>query len=76
MKRLNNYIEFKEANPQSGNNPDLFTYEMPVTIQNRGKIEIYHHDKDSSSIKILKKYESKAKLESLKNNPMVLKKDK
>ena len=74
MKRLRSYIEFKEANPQSGNYPDLFAYETPVTIGKRGKMEIYQHDKHSSSIKILKKYESKENLQILENNYVPVKK--
>jgi len=31
LTRLDDYIDFKEANPQSGNNPDLFAYTTPLT---------------------------------------------
>jgi hypothetical protein len=40
LTRLKNYIDFKEANPNSGNNPDLFAYVTPLTkiTQPEGKV--------------------------------------
>ena len=67
LTRLKNYIDFKEANPNSGNNPDLFAYVTPLTkiTQPEGKVQVYHPEVYNSSTKILKKFQKEPKRKSL-----------